>query len=283
MLRLAEAKDIPAMRRFLARHAATAMFLRGNLAAHGTDEVEHPHGTRFYLAEEAGRIRAIGGITNSGYLMCQRGAPCEGFPSEFAKELRGRVVIGMTGQPEDVGAVLEALGCSDADFATRNLEPLYDLDLETLQVPHRPELSLRMPQASDVVFLVDWFQRYHLDTGLKPVDAGEAVALAQTFIAKADARIMLYAGQPVAMTAFNARAEESVQIGGVYVPDALRGQGYGGMIVALHLDEVRRQDVERAILFAATEHAARAYETIGFSRIGSYEIALLAKPWTVPQ
>ncbi|WP_139792875.1 GNAT family N-acetyltransferase [Pseudophaeobacter leonis] len=85
-------------------------------------------------------------------------------------------------------------------------------------------------------------------------------------------RILEVGGAPVAMTNFNAALPSIVQVGGVYTPPDLRGLGYARRAVALHLAEAQQAGITEATLFAANPAAARAYEAIGFSRIGSYRI-----------
>ena len=88
-------------------------------------------------------------------------------------------------------------------------------------------------------------------------------------------------GGPVAMTNFNAVLPGIVQIGGVYTPPGLRGCGYARRAVALHLQDARDSGTSEAILFAASPAAARAYEAIGFGRIGDYRIVNFDPPVTV--
>jgi predicted GNAT family acetyltransferase len=77
------------------------------------------------------------------------------------------------------------------------------------------------------------------------------------------------------MNGINARAGQEVQIGGVYVPPGFRGQGRAGRAVAAQLAAARDGGARTAILFAGSAPAARAYERIGFERIGTYRVALL--------
>ena len=88
------------------------------------------------------------------------------------------------------------------------------------------------------------------------------------------------AGVPVAMSAVNARLPDMVQIGGVYVPPELRSRGRGGAVVAAQLLEERARGVREAVLFANNDAAARAYERIGFARVGSYRVAILERQVT---
>jgi len=93
-------------------------------------------------------------------------------------------------------------------------------------------------------------------------------------------RLLVHKGAPVAQTGFNAVLPDSVQIGGVYTPPELRCNGYGRLAVALHLDEVRKSGVKKAILFSASEYASKAYRGIGFEQIGHYTLTIFATPDT---
>ena len=68
----------------------------------------------------------------------------------------------------------------------------------------------------------------------------------------------------------------------VYTPPALRGRGHAKAAVALHLAEARDAGVGRAVLFAASEAAARAYLGIGFQPSLEFALVLLTDPATVP-
>ena len=94
-------------------------------------------------------------------------------------------------------------------------------------------------------------------------------------------RVLYQDGVPVAMTGFNAVLSEAVQIGGVYTPPALRNRGLARRAVAMHLAEARENGVRKAILFAASTQAARAYEAVGFIRVGDFSVVLFEKPQVV--
>lgn len=66
-----------------------------------------------------------------------------------------------------------------------------------------------------------------------------------------------------------------VQVGGVYTPPALRSRGYARCAVAGSLLAARAEGAERAILFTNNPAAVRAYEALGFARIGEYALVLL--------
>ncbi len=275
MLREAGPDDGAALEAFLSRHAGTSMFMRGNLAAQGTQEREHRHGTRFMLHEEGAEIVAVAGITNAGHVMCQAPGQPEAFFEAVAEAFTGRAVAGLGGDPEQVAALEAALGLEGADFILRRDLPLFELELAHLRLPD-VAMTLRAPDPADVAWLSDWFVGFLTETEL--AGASEGMKAAAAYVNARDARLGLVGGKPVAMTNFNARAFDTVQIGGVYVPQAARGQGYGGAVVARHLEVARETGINRAILFAASEYAVRSYERIGFKAAGSYKLAMLRDP-----
>jgi predicted GNAT family acetyltransferase len=69
-----------------------------------------------------------------------------------------------------------------------------------------------------------------------------------------------------------------VQVGGVFVPQELRGRGFAQRITVGLLQAARRDGAETAVLFANNPVAARTYEAIEFQQVGWYGIALLARP-----
>ncbi|AXI45288.1 hypothetical protein C1J03_04095 [Sulfitobacter sp. SK012] len=277
MIRQAVPEDVDALDAFLSQYAATSMFLRGNLTAHGVGETAHTHGTTYFIHADAEGFRGVAGVTNGGYLMCQAPNAPQGFWHSVANAVTGRKIAGMTGEPAQIEQLSAALGLRADDFAIKDTQPLYQVMIEIVAAP-RDGLTLCKPEPLDVPMLVEWFADHHADTGMPVPEALGIKGLAQGFVEKPDAWILRDADQPVAMTALNARVHDVVQVGGVYVPPMLRGHGYGGAAVALHLRSLYKRGIKCAILFAASIFAARAYEAIGFIRIGSYEIALLPAP-----
>lgn len=278
-LRRATSLDIAPMDAFLSQHAATSMFLRSNLAQHGTDDTTHPHGTTFFLVEDTDGIAAVFGVTNSGYLMAQAPWADASQWAAFARRLGGTSVCGMTGVPEQVQACLAACGVSQGPWQLVADEPLYHLSLSDLV---DLDADVRAPVASDAPMLENWFTAYETDTGMaRPADAptDSARARAAAAIHAPNLVILEEAGTPVAMAAVNAQVADMVQIGGVFTPDALRGRGYARRAVAGLLRRcVVRDGATQSVLFANNAAAAHAYEALGYRLIGTYRVALLAAP-----
>jgi predicted GNAT family acetyltransferase len=91
-------------------------------------------------------------------------------------------------------------------------------------------------------------------------------------------RILWREGGALSVAGVNARMPQVVQIGGVYTPPALRNQGHARRAVAMLLQEARQSDTRRAVLFAMSDHAARAYTAIGFRPSHSFGLCLFAAP-----
>lgn len=278
MLRAARPGDEAPIEAFLARHAETSMFLRSNLAHHGLSDHSNPRGTAFWRAGD-NEITAVFGMSNAGYAMMQAPDAPQALFDSFAAKIVGRDLRGMTGVPDQVAAARTALGLRAEDLALDHPEPLYRLSLDALRLPHGPG-RLRAPVEADREILLHWTRAYAEELHMSAPDQLDTEAQARTerALTGGDTRLLEVDGAPVAMTAFNARLPDMVQIGGVYTPPALRGRGYARRAVALHLLEARTEGARTAILFASGPAACHAYEAIGFERIGTYALALLSAP-----
>ncbi len=281
MLRAARPGDEPAIEAFLAGHAETSMFLRSTLARHGLCDHCSPHGTAFWLAGTQD-LTAVFGLSNAGYVQIQApDAPPE-LHAAFATKVAGRIVKGFTGVPDQVDAAKHALGIAAATFALDDPEPLYRLRLADLRLPPGPG-EIRAPAEADRELIFAWTRAYSAELHMSPPDQldDEARGRTESALTGGEVRLLEIDGTPVAMTAFNARLPDMVQIGGVFTPPPLRGRRHARRAVALHLAEARAEGADTAILFASGPAACRAYEAIGFTRIGAYTLAILKDPVTV--
>lgn len=283
-IRLATPGDEGRLGAFLSAHLDTSMFLLGNLQAHGLGFDPHPHATRYALLETGNGIVGVLGATRGGYLMCQLpGSALDAAPDLLAA-LSPQPMRGITGDADQVARVLQVIGLRPNALSLNRVEPLMTLhalpdSLDRL-VPAGP---------ADHARLVDWLGQYAVETGQSDPDASPDLAralaldLADRAIEADETRFLCAAdGAPLAMAAINARAGEAVQVGGVFVPPPVRGQGLAGRVVAALLAENHARGTRRAILFAATENARRAYAKLGFDTVGAYRVALLRSPLILP-
>ncbi len=279
--RAAVPSDAEAIEAFLVGHSDTSMFLRGNLARFGPCGGADRNATRMWLCETDGAVDGVFGITTAGFVLVQ--LP-DVFPSvEFAEILADDEINAILGGTDQVHAARQALGLAGAPVQLDEDEPLYSLDLQDLVLPKVP-VSLRPATEADKDLLLHWRASYLVETiHFTPEDAIE--------MAEADVDAMLErgtlmlledsSGASVAMTSFNAILSDMVQVGNVYTPDAVRGQGHARRAVALHLDRARAEGVKRAILFASGPAASRAYEAIGFKLVGRFTLLFFADPQSV--
>lgn len=280
-LRRAGPTDADMIEGFLSRHPASSMFLRSNLAAHGTVNDTHPHGTTFYVPDTTGPVRAVFAITNDGVLMAQAPDAPESAWVGFCDILNGREVTGMTGLPDQVAGCVRACGLTAGPWAVLADEPLYELKLADLL-----DLKgvVRKPGIADLAVLESWYATYELETGQVLSRSGpstHARARAARAIDSDDVILLEDGGIPCAMAGINARLPDIVQVGGVFTPDGQRGKGYARRAVAGLLRLCAAQGVTRAVLFANNEAAAKAYEALKFRHVGEYRVALLNEARTI--
>ena len=266
---------------FLERYADSSMFMRSNLRRAGlVDRGERFEGTRVALSVD-GCLAAVATVNWNGVLALQ--APR--YPAEIARQALAsspRPLRGIIGPWLQVVAAREALGLGSARCTTDSREDLFSLPLQDLLTPDGlacGRLTARVAEPSDLERLTKWGVDY--DVELKGLRADEAlieenIASAKAFIAAGEQFVLEAGDVPVSTCTWNARLPDSVQIGGVFTPQALRGRGYARSVVAGALRLARDASIQRSILFTGVHnHAARrAYEAIGFRRVGDFGLVL---------
>ncbi len=268
---------------FLARHADSSMFLRSNLRRAGLrDRGERFDGTWVGLAVQD-ELVAVGAVFWNGIMQVQ--APR--FPAALARGLAAaspRPLRGVIGPWLQVVAARQALGLEAVPCHTESREDLFGLRLADLVLPDalkNDRVSVRTAAPGDLELLTRWGVDY--DVELKGLPADEALwrdnrASAEAFVAAGE-QFLLEAGDlPLATCTWNARLPQSVQIGGVYTPPSLRSRGYARCVVAGALRLAQQAGVDRSILFTAVQNrpAQRAYQAIGFRRVGDFGLVLFA-------
>lgn len=278
-IRLAAPGDEQRLQAFLTAHLDSSMFLLGNLEAQGLGFGPHPHATRYALLQTGAGVTGVLGATRGGYLMCQLPGTAILSAGALLAALGPQIMHGMTGDAAQVAHVLRQIGLREYALSLNRVEPLMTLD--TLPPPSD---GLTPAGQTDRALLTDWLAQYAVETGQCSPNqaAARSQDLADRALAAGETRLLPGPdGQPLAMAAINARAGDAVQVGGVYVPPALRGQGLAARVVAALLAEQRTIGARRAVLFAASPMAQRAYLKLGFQMVGDYRVALLHSPLTL--
>lgn len=235
-----------------------AMFPLANLHAHGW-ESGAPRAMRFWLERPRGLLL---GASREGMAMPVAVA---GDPSAAAACLDGETLVGCLGTTGEVRSLLAALGLEAVAAKLDEDQPKFALVTGDLAIPSGPGELVTL-SAIDRATAVEWRRDYLVEAVGEPETTARAMAEADIagYLAAGSHRALVIDGVPVAMTGVNARLPEIVQIGGVWTPPRLRGRGHARRAVALHLAELR----------AAGGAAVRAYEAIGFRRIGEFSIVL---------
>lgn len=264
--------DLAWIEPFLREHVQSSMFFLSNLNEHGID------GT----ADRAMRIWALDddrkglfALSNGGMILMQ--APDATKDDWLATRAfwAERELIGCLGDGAQVAAFFEATGMGDRPMSLNEDEPGYRLELARLKMPDCDGFSMVPLGEEHRALAVTWRTAYHGEVLGTP--AHKCAEIAAQDIARCierdTHRILLKDGVPVSKTGFNATLPDTVQIGGVYTPPELRGQGLARRAVALHLKEARDKGAMRAILFAASAAAVKAYQSIGFLPCGQFAMA----------
>ena len=270
--------DLAEIKAFLTPHAERAMFPLNNLAHHGMSG-GHPFAVTLWLARQNGQITDV--LTQSDSGMVMPFLPSQDYPAA-ARALQGRAVIGIVGPRPCARGLEAATRLTPAAKSLDQDEPHFALTLDAMTLPDGPGEILPLAAAPPDTILT-WMQDYERHTLNTPPDKArhEAEADYARYTATGSHVVLMHAGTPLAMTGFNAQLADIVQIGGVYTPPPLRGQGHARRAVALHLAQARTRGVQRATLFSASEMAARAYRALGFSQIGDWSLILLRNKETV--
>ena len=265
---------------FLARHAASSMFLQSNLQRAGLQFVGQRYGGVWVGAIEQGEILGVACHAWNGNLLMQ--APEHGGKLAVqAVERSGRRLKGIAGPLAHVGAALDALRGRTWRTVMNSDEDLYELKRAALVLPPglvSKQVSVRRATPADLDVLSGWRAAYNVEAnGSTAGTENDAISRTQTAAMIAEDNHFLVEDKKkiVGMSTWNAAIRDCVQIGGVYVPPDLRARGYARCCVAGSL-VLAKPEVKRAILFTGrnNEHARRAYLALGFEIVGDYAIVL---------
>ncbi|KPP84029.1 MAG: putative acetyltransferase [Rhodobacteraceae bacterium HLUCCA08] len=274
-MRPARPADQPDIDRFLRDRLDSSMFLLGNLRRYGPCGGTAPRAMRFWIA---GDMAGVVALSTEGIVMPQ--LP-DGAGPDLARILRGAKLRGFIGAGDQVEAARRACGLIAAPTNLDAQERLFARPLRGFGHDAAPGMTLA-PLAAWRDTALAWRMAYHAEVLGTPADriAPTARADIESCLETDSHRILLQDGRPVAMTGFNMMLPEAVQVGGVYTPPELRGRHLARTALGLHLAEAARQH-PRAILFAKSDQAIRAYRALGFRETGRFALVLFAMPESV--
>jgi len=255
------------------------MFLRSNVRAAGLAYEGKPLQAKYLAAFEDGRIVAVAAHCWNDMLLVQAPVHIEAV-ARAAVAHSERRIAGISGPADQVAAARHALGLDERPTPKFGREELFALDLADLVVPAAltgGHWITRHPRVDELDRMAAWRVDFALEA-LKRPDGPEVREDAQREVMLLHEReadwVLLDQGEVVAYSAFNAALPDIVQVGGVWVPLALRRRGYGRGVVAGSLLDAQSRGVTRAVLFAEREDAKRAYVGIGFVPKGDFGLLL---------
>ncbi|GIT89743.1 hypothetical protein JANAI62_07720 [Jannaschia pagri] len=265
MIRATEA-DLPAIQAMLSARAPHAMFPQSNLRNQGLGG-GHPHGMTVWI-DTLHTVSAMLGLNNCGMVM----PVWDDMPRGAADVLKRFPLKGFAGPTPMVRPLTTALALDTAPATLDADEPQFLLHLPTTR--WSDDAGTLAPVSDHRETAIGWRTAYQTELHMTDDGPESAVAAVDRWCAADSHRLLIVEGQPVAMTGFNARLPDIVQVGGVYTPPDLRRRGFARQAVALHLAEARAQGVREATLFAATDAAVACYQSLGFDRIGDFALVL---------
>lgn len=187
------------------------------------------------------------------------------------------------GQPQQLEMVVQEWGIPDEYFAVKRQEDLYELDLNHLSLPkHDGELVPIDLEHETLLQSYDWLRGYEREA-LNTPDNEALTAKTHTRIVHWAERhngwLLKYNNEYVALAGLSARYQHTVLVGPVWTPPKCRGRGYARLVVGLILQLAHQQGAQQAILFTNNPAARKAYEALGFNKIGYFSLAFLKQTW----
>lgn len=271
---------------FLAQYPESSMFLRSNLRRSGLTFVpEAFHGAYWAASAADGSILGVLAQYWNGNVLMQ--APdvivLDAIIDQFLQQ-NDLPIAGVLGPGEQASRVIARLAITADACAFFATDDLYSLSLEDLVEPATAVPGLdRIESVATISPAVfgKWLRAYEIEALGREDNAHLTREVERQVAHMQDAQdlwVLMIGDKPVAMSGFNARLPDCVQIGRVWTPPENRNRGYARRVVAATLKEAREEGVQRAILFTDSLAADRAYRALGFAKCGTYQIALLKSP-----
>ncbi len=274
--------DRPAVDAFLERHRASSIFLRANLFYSGIEDGPDRFCGLYMGAFNGDDLTDVGAHYWNNTIILQAPTAPVDLASALAKN-SGRPINGVNGPWAQVKAAEPELDLDRTRLGKVVPEYLYTLDLNGLSVPESlssGRVSHRRAVDGDLSTLVQWRHQYDLITMGYPahaIDDERNHAMLAGMIEDKRLWVLEETDGLVAMTGFNAALPDTVKVGGVFTPEEARGRGHARAVVAGSLLDAKADGVAEAILFTETDNfpAQKAYESLGFERIGDYGMVAL--------
>jgi predicted GNAT family acetyltransferase len=279
--------DEAALAAFVLPRIASSMFLLGNMRMSGLVDKGKPYTGTYAAAFDGDDIVGAAGHFWNGNLIVQ--SPLEYLYDlwQTAVSASKRSINGILGPAEQVAFVFTFLQIEPDLVKVDEVEYLYSLDLADLVVPdalQNGRLQGHRALPEDLDILTQWrvgFMVEMMNEADSPSLRERVRSVTQRYIDERRVWLLIEDETPVSMTAFNTAAAEAVQVGGVYTPPVQRSKGYARAAVAASLLDARDEGAQIGVLFTGIDNypAQKAYEALGFDRVGDFRALLLKRPF----
>lgn len=266
---------------FLALHAIRSMYLRAELQREGA-------ASNFAIARRQGAIVGAAVQLATGMVALQAPVAAGELTAALLRNTRWRLA-GFFGPAAQVKAARNYLGVEATSLLKDTDEDLFSLNLSELRLPPAlttKQVACRVAAESDLEHLVRWRIEFRKEAmgdldgpGLERTSRADIGALLPA------GRLFILEGpEPLACCSFNAWLPDMVQIGNVWTPPSLRGNGYARAVVAGALQIARQSGTTAAVLFTerANLAAQAAYRSIGFELVGDFATVRLVAAAQLP-
>ena len=284
-IRLLTNQDRHKLEEYLAPHKAECMFICSNMKKAAIDYNGSGYEGEYYGCFNDSLDQLNGVIVHywNGCVMMY--ASDQQILHQLVMHFRtksSRPVSDILGPNDQAEFVIQSLGLENASFKINRNEGLYEVDLNNvleLDIPNQLNVVSAQEISKDV--LIRWMKSYDIEA----LGASDDEALENQVnehwnrrLQRNDSWVLLSDGIPVSLSAFNARLDDIVQVGPVWTPPEHRNKGFAKVLLRYTLIAEKRNGVKKAVLFTDGPAAIKVYESIGFSKIGNYRLALLENP-----
>ena len=288
-IRILKPGDEESLEEFLLPLIDSSMFLIGNMRAAGLEDKGSLFDGTYAALCKQGTIRGVAAHYWNNNIVFQDPTGSAALWKEAVSQ-SGRPVGGLLGPDEQVAPVMNSLSMGKGNIQMDSAEKLYSLDLDHLIIPEnlaKGSVSGRRIVSDDIDLMTDWRSRFAQETINEEQNEDTRDSHRKNIdrsLKEGTTWILEEEGNPVACCSFNAVLREAVQLGGVWTYPEYRSRGFGRAAVAKALLDAREEGIRKGVLFTGNHNisAQKAYEAVGFSRIGSYRLILFKKPMYIP-
>lgn len=274
------AGDAPQVSALLEGRPAETLFLGSNFERDGVEPGDGLFQGMWLGAFEGAQLVALAQLVNQGsVLIAGQEAP--------ALEALGRAAAARDHQGMRLMGMLEEVQAFEVGYGVGSRRAVRDTRDSWLRVLDREgagegeTAGFRRATAGDLDLLVAWKRDFRVEgLGDDPawVDLDALRAAVALRVEEGRQFLLEREGQPVAMASLNAATRLVAQLGGVYTPPPLRGQGHGGRAVRALCRAALEPASRRAVALTVETDSAganRLYDRLGFETVGTYRFLLL--------